>query len=189
VVHIRDRANDVSDHAGRAASGHAGVDLVDVTITADGSGLTVVFTCHGNIPKTSEALANDGKHHDELAWGADFLFTGNHDDGRRYFQLGARLAGAEWRGEISIFVGSTPGRFKLNDVPVRNKNKIIISVPWSKPVTATKVNGAVVTLPRVPKMVFVGAATQYDFSPPTAQRYSGGGDLAPEGGKRVAFSF
>jgi len=160
-----------------------------VTITADGSGLTVVFMCHGNIPKTSEALANDGKHHDELAWGVDFLFTGNHDDTRDYFRLGARLVGAEWRGEILIFVGSTPGLFKLNEVPVRNKNKIIISVPWSKPVTATKVNGAVVMLPRVPKLVFVGATTQYDFSPPAAQRVSAGGDVAPDGGKRVEFSF
>jgi hypothetical protein len=101
VVHIRDRAGDVFDHTGHHAPGQGAVDLVDVTVTADATGLTVVFTCQENIPKTSGLGAYEGKN-DALKWGTDFWFAGNLDDERRYFQLGAVLVGTEWHGEIGM---------------------------------------------------------------------------------------
>ena len=191
VIHIRDRAGDVLDHTGHHVRGHAGVDLVDVTLIADVSGLTVVFTCHGNIPASSGpgGFGPDEKH-DELLWEAAFWFTGNIDDARRYFQLRASLIGTAWQGGIFISVGSTQGFFKLTSVPIRKRDEIIFFVPWSKPVTSTKVNGAVVTLPRLPKRVFVSAGTSWDFfSPPGDLSDTNGGDKAPDADKRAEFSF
>lgn len=189
VVHLPDRAGDVLDHTGHAAPDQGAVDLVDVTVTADESGLTVVFTTQGNIPKSSGPGVYDGKH-DALRWEAAFSFTGELDDERRYFQLRVNLVGTEWQAQIAIFVGSTPGNFKLTSTPRHDKNQVIISVPWSEPVTATRVNGDVVTLPRLPKRVFVSAGTQWDFfSPPGDLSFSAGGDKAPDEDRRVEMSF
>ena len=189
VIRIPDRAGDVLDHTGRAAHGQGAVDLVDVMITADASRLTIVLTCNGNIPKSSRPGAYDGKH-DSFAWGADFWFSENLVDERRYFSLGARLVGTKWQGEITILVGSTMGLFNLNVVPTFRRNEVIISVPWSGPVTATKVQGHVVGFPRLPKRVFVSTGTQWDYlRPPGDLTYSAGGDKAPDRDKRVELSF
>jgi len=187
VIHIRDKANDVVE-VGRKGSGHPAIDLLDVTVKAEESGLTVVFTCRGKIPTSSSAVTN-GEKDDELTWGIFFLLTSDKEDVRSYFELRAALDGSEWQGQILISTGRFPGLFKLTTVPVRTKDQIIISVPWRTPVTATKVQGVSVSLPRLPKRVFVGAQTEYSFSPANPQRGSGGGDFAPDDGKRVELTF
>jgi hypothetical protein len=189
VIHISDAGGDVLDHTGHGVRGYGAVDLVDVTVTADESGLTVVFKSQGDVPASSGPGSYDGKH-DALRWEVAFSFSGNLDDERRYFQLRANLVGTEWQGQIAIFAGSTPGNFKLNSIPRHDKNEVMISVPWSKPVTATKVNGEPVTLPRLRRRVFVSAGTQWDFSQPSGDlSFSAGGDKAPDADKRVELTF